>query len=224
MRAHTWRILFKRISDAFLFKRNPNSLFWRRLSPQGKPAAKEVLPDPGSKIKFVVPFDFGHLQQAVDQIRAVAIARMPRRRLVLANVPALEPPGAIHRRQPPHHMAEQTQQPTNDLGAQLTPFVGRGAETVEHLPDKFAVTPFILFDVSDRCPLILRPDRFPVTAIGVGGGQLARIGELKQKDQLLAAVVHGSGMGFLRMRVAFTRDKPRSPGSLSLWERVGERA
>lgn len=165
VRSHVWRLLWRQISVGFLFKRNPNRFFWRRLSPQGKSAAEEVLPDPGSKVEFMLPLDFGHFQQAVNQIRAVAIARKPRGRLVLSNIPALQLACAVHRSQPPRDMAQQAQDATNDRGAQFAPFVWRGGETGEHLADKFAVTPFIIFDGSDRGPFIRLTDRIPMAAI-----------------------------------------------------------
>jgi len=107
---------------------------------------------------FVVPFNFSHLQQTVDQVSATALARETSGRFVLDNIPALESSGAIHRRKPPHDVAQKTESATDDGGTSFTRLTRLSVETFKHLTHEFAMTPFVLLDSVNRLAFIRASD------------------------------------------------------------------
>ena len=91
--------------------------------------------DARTKITFVLPLDFSHRQQAVDQISLAALARVSRGGFVFDNVSAFEPAGAIHRRKPAGDVTQQTKRAAHHHSPQFAPFVWTSTQSGKHLAD-----------------------------------------------------------------------------------------
>src|SRR5260370_5632172 len=143
----------ERRRDGFQFKCQPNCHLRRWLGPQRKPASENVFLDARSKVKFMVPLDLGHFQQAVDQVKATAVSRIARGGFVFSDVATLKLSRAVHRRQPARDVAQQTQSAANDRGADLAAFAGSGAKAGKHFTHEFAMAPLVLLDLPDRFSL-----------------------------------------------------------------------
>src|SRR6185369_15135522 len=126
-----------------------------------------------AKVVLVFPLHFRHCQQAVDQVFTPAGMCVTRRRLILDDVAALEPPGAVHRRKPATQVTHESEHTPDDGGAYFAHFPWSSAEAREHLADELPVLPFFVFDLLDSPALIRVADRVPVAAIRVSGGQFA---------------------------------------------------
>ena len=114
-----------------------------------------MLQNARSKIVFVVPFDLGHFQQAFNEIKLAAIARVPGGSFVLSDVAAFEFSRAIHGRKPAHHVAKQAQSPADNRSAHFARSFGAAPELGKHFADDPAVTPFIFLDGANRFSFIL---------------------------------------------------------------------
>jgi len=132
-----------------------------------------------TEVVFVLPLNFCHRQQTVDQIRPTTTERVARSGFILNNVPTLQPARAIHRRKPPAQVTHQSEHSAHHRRPYLSHLVWTSAETVEHLADQFAVMPLLVFNLLDACSFFGITDRMPMAAIGVTGGQLTRIGHLQ---------------------------------------------
>jgi len=62
-----------------------------------------------TKIVFVIPLDFRHLKQAINQGCALAITRVSSGGFILAYVATLEPARTVHGRQPACQVTQQSQ-------------------------------------------------------------------------------------------------------------------
>lgn len=133
---------------------------------------------------FVLPLDFSHHEQAVDQVSSAALARITRGGFILDDVSTFEPARAVHRRKPAGDVTQQTKRATDQRGAHFAQFVWSAAEAGEHLADQPAMMPFLVLDLFDFRSLPRVAERFPVSAIGVSGSQLAGVSELQDFDQL----------------------------------------
>ncbi len=131
---------------------------------------------------FVLPFDFGHHEQAIDQVVASALVSITRGRFVLDNVPTLEPARAVHRHKPTTDVTQQTKRSTDDSGPQLTSFDWSSTKIFQHLAHEAAVMPFFFFDRFYPGSFFGVGERMPVTAISISGCQLAGIRELQNID------------------------------------------
>src|SRR5436190_8815552 len=60
----------------FSFVRQAYRVFGRRFWPDWQTGADAVLQDAGSKVVFVIPFNFRHLQETINQINRAAVARV----------------------------------------------------------------------------------------------------------------------------------------------------
>ena len=134
---------------------------------------------------FVLPLDFRHRQQAIDQVHSAALSCVTCGGFILDNVLALEPAGTVHRRKPAAHVTQETKRSSDDCGAQFAPLVWSTTEIFEHLADQTAMLPFLVFDRFDLRSFFGVVERMPVTAISVTGRQLARVRELQDVDQLI---------------------------------------
>lgn len=132
----------------------------------------------------MLPLDFSHRQQAVDQIRSAALARVTRGGFILDDVLTFEPARAIHRREPAGDVTQETKRAADQCGAQFANLVWTSAESREHLADESPVMPFLVLDLFHLCSLLRVAERMPVSAIGVSGSQLAGVSELQDRDQL----------------------------------------
>ncbi len=152
------RVRLERRRDGFRFKCQSNCHLRRWLGPQRKPASEHVFLDARSKVKFMVPLDLGHFQQAVDQVKATAVSRIARGGFVFSDVATLKLSRAVHRRQPARDVAQQTQSAANDRGADLAAFAGSGAKAGKHFTHEFTMAPLVLLDLPDRFSLIRLTD------------------------------------------------------------------
>lgn len=84
---------------------------------------------------LVLPLDFSHREQAVDQVSSAALARVTRGGLILDDVSTFEPARAVHRRKPASDVTQQTKRATDECGAQFPHFVWSATEAGEHLAD-----------------------------------------------------------------------------------------
>ena len=100
-----------------------------------------------TKVTFVLPFDFRHREQTIDQVRPTALARITSGRFVLDNVSTFKPARTVHRRKPTGNVTQQTKRSANHCGAQFAPFVWSSAETLQHLTNQFAMMPLFVFDL-----------------------------------------------------------------------------
>jgi len=133
---------------------------------------------------FVLPLDFSHREQAVDQIASSRLARVTRGGFVFDDVSTLEPARAVHRRKPAGDVTQQTERAANQCSSQFAAFVWSGAQTREHLADEPAMMPFLVLDLFDLGSLLRIAQRMPVSAISISGCQLAGVRELQNLDQL----------------------------------------
>ena len=102
-----------------------------------------------TKVMFVLPLDFRHRQQTINQVHSTALACITCGSLILDNVFAFEPAGAVHRRKPAAHVTQETECSTDDCRAQFASFVWSSAEILQHLADQTPVMPFLVFDRFD---------------------------------------------------------------------------
>lgn len=121
---------------------------------------------------FVVPLDFRHFQKTINQLVVATFARISRGRFILANVPALEPAGAVHRRQPTHHVTQKPKSPADQVRPRFAPLAGSTFQTGEHFTNQLAVSPLIVLNVLNRSFLLRVADRLPVPPIGMRRRQL----------------------------------------------------
>src|SRR6185295_12528307 len=84
------------------------------------------------------------------------------------------------------------QRPADSIRAFFARRVGSAFQARKHFPNLLAVAPFIILDFLNRCFLILVADGFPVPAVRIRGGQLARVSELKQGNETLATLKFGN--------------------------------
>src|SRR5262245_18726547 len=103
----------------------------------------------GAKVMLVFPLDFGHRQKTVNQIFAPTRARMPSRDLILNDVSTLEPPCAIHRREPTAHVTQHSKHPAYQRRPHFAHPVWTGPQTPQHLPNQLAVVPLLVFNSLD---------------------------------------------------------------------------
>ena len=135
----------------------------------------------------MLPLDFSHREQAVDQIRSAALARVTRGGFIFDDVSTFEPARAVHRREPASDVTQKTERASDQGGAKFANLVWTSTEVSEHLADESPVMPFLVLDLFDFCPLLRVAERMPVSAIGVSGSQLAGVSELQDRDQLTRA-------------------------------------
>lgn len=132
----------------------------------------------------MLPLDFSHREQTVDQFSSAAFARVTRGGFVFHNVPAFEPARAIHRGKPAGDVTQQAKQAANQCRSQLAAFVWASAETGQHLADQPAMMPLFVLDLLYFRSILRVAKRLPVSAISVSGCQFAGVGELQNLDQL----------------------------------------
>jgi hypothetical protein len=126
-----------------------------------------------AKVVFVIPLDFRHFQEALNQIGAAASARISRCGFILANVSALETAGAIHRRQPTRHVTKESEHSSDPVRALFAELIRPALQGPEHFPNLPAMTPFIVLNILNCGFLLGVTDRLPVPTIRVCCGQLA---------------------------------------------------
>ena len=135
----------------------------------------------------MLPLDFSHREQAVDQIRSTALARVTRGGFIFDDVSTFEPARAIHRRKPASDVTQETERASDQGGANFANLVWTSAEIRQHLADESPVMPLLVLDLFDFRSLLRVAERLPVSAIGVSGSQLAGVSELQDSNQLTRA-------------------------------------
>jgi hypothetical protein len=121
-----------------------------------------------AKIVFVLPFNFSHHEETVDQIFTTAPDRMARGSFVFDNVSTFEPSGAVHGRKPAAQMAQQSEHAAHHGCSYLTHLKWTSAQAREHLTDEFAMLPLLRFD--DLNP---SSEEFVVTGAAGAAGAIA---------------------------------------------------
>ena len=104
--------------------------------------------------------------------------------LVLADVLALQPGGAVHRAEPAADAAERPDHLADAAHLALALRLGGDAEGVEHRPHAGAVVELFGLDLGDPLALVGIADRLGVPGVGVRRGELAGVGELEQGDEV----------------------------------------
>jgi hypothetical protein len=87
----------------------------------------------------VVPLDLRHLEERIDEVRALRHERQPRRDLVFADVLRFEPARAVHRREPAAAEAEGRDPASDALHLPLARGDPAGTELGELTEDAVAV-------------------------------------------------------------------------------------
>ena len=94
----------------------------------------------------MLPLDFRHRQQAVNEIGTPALARITRSGFVLDNVSTLQPARTVHRHKPAADVTKHAQCSSDDRGAQLAYLSWSSTKTLEHLTYELAMIPlFFLY-------------------------------------------------------------------------------
>lgn len=102
-----------------------------------------------TKVTLVLPLDFRHRQQTIDQVHSAALACITCGGFVLDDVLAFEPACAVHWRKPAAHVTQKTERSSDYRRAQFASFVRSSAEIFEHLADQTTMMPFLVFDRFD---------------------------------------------------------------------------
>lgn len=97
----------------------------------------------------MLPLDFSHREQTVDQVRSAALTGVTRGGFILDDVSTFEPARAVHRRKPAADVTQQTKRAADERGAQFANFVWRATEPGKHLADQPAMVPFLVFNLFD---------------------------------------------------------------------------
>src|SRR5262245_37998525 len=109
---------------------------------------------------------------------------MPRRRLILPNVAAFQPAGAIHRSEPTGDMAKEPESSANEPRANFETPARRLAQVQKHGAYQAAVAPLLLFNPPDAMAIFSVWNRLPVTAVRKSRSEFSRVGESKYRDEV----------------------------------------
>src|SRR6185503_20991127 len=105
-------------------------------------------------VTLVFPLDFGHRQQAVDEIFAPAAKRVTRGGFVFDDIATLEPARAVHRCEPAADMTQEAEHASNHRGPHFADFVWSSAKARKHLSDQLPVMPFLVLDSLYPSPFV----------------------------------------------------------------------
>ncbi len=97
----------------------------------------------------MLPLDLGHPKQGRNELDAAREEGESRRFFVLADIAGLEPPGAVHRREPPAHAAETSEEESNAAKGCFAKPCGTRSEIVQHPADASSVLPLLRRDPAD---------------------------------------------------------------------------
>lgn len=162
----------------------PDRLFGWKSRPEPEPPTDRMREDAPAKVGLVLPLDLGHGQEAVDPVFMTRSGGVPRRDFVLADVPALELPGTVHRSEPSCDMAQRAETPPDQPSARFRDSGRNGAQLPEHLADVSAMEPLFVLDEPDAGSVLSLGERLPVASVGVRRGELSRVGETKERDEI----------------------------------------
>lgn len=102
----------------------------------------------------MLPLDFSHREQAVDQFSPAALARVSSGGFVFDDVSTFEPARAIHRRKPAGDVTQETERPADDGGPQFAALVWTSIQTGEHLTNQPAMMQFFFLDLFYFCSIL----------------------------------------------------------------------
>jgi len=137
-----------------------------------------------AKEVFVLPLDFGHRQQAIDQIFMTGFECARGGILIFHDVFSFQRARAVHGEEPTADMAEDGDRLTDDPKDNLASSIGTGTELAKHGADELAVMPFLRLDCLYPLPFFRISEAVPVSAVGEAGCQLARIRMLQDANQI----------------------------------------
>src|SRR5262245_22005230 len=110
---------------------------------------------------------------------------MPRRRLILPNVAAFQPAGAVHRSEPTGDMAKEPESSANEPRANFAKPAGGLAQVTKHGAYHAAVAPLLLFNLRYSLAIFSVRNRLPVTAVRKCRSKFSRVGESKYRDEVV---------------------------------------
>src|SRR5438128_6810792 len=140
----------------------------------------------------MLPFDFGHRQQAVHKFLMPCARCKSCGSFILFDVAPLQFPCTIHGREPARQVTEHAESAANQESSDFTKAARLSAKLGEHLTDEAAMMPLLIFNLMNSRSRPSIADRAPMPAISIRGSQLARIGQPQNVDQIFELlIVHG---------------------------------
>src|SRR5215510_5287121 len=110
---------------------------------------------------------------------------MPRRRLILPNVAAFQPAGAVHRSEPTGDMAKEPESSANEPRANFAKLARGLAQVPQHVAYHAAVAPLLLLNLPDAPAIFSVWNRLPVTAVRKSRSEFSRVGESKYRYEVV---------------------------------------
>ena len=125
------------------------------------------------EVALVLPLHLGHDEERTGVVLTSQDGGEAYRVLVLAYVAALEPPSAVHGREPPGYATKQGDEPANRPHQTLPAPIRLRPEPEEHGADRATVLPLLATDLPNFLSLsgIVQGERVPF--VGKRGTELA---------------------------------------------------
>ena len=142
-----------------------------------------------AKEDLVLDFDASYVQQVIDAFVHIEFFREDCGVFVFDRVLAFEPAREIHRHEPAGDVTRQPERSADRPEHFFSRRTRLGAEFFKPRADAPPMVRFFFFDLLDPRFFGRFSQRLPMSSIGKTSGKLARIGILKNADQILACSV-----------------------------------